>query len=435
MRASSIFACVAGCAAAVFAVACAASGTDAKDAPQPDSGGSVAVLPDGGSAESDADPDASVDVPQCSEAGWCATALPDPDLSMRDISVLEHRAFAVAESPTLGVKVLEWDEADGWKYIDDGSQNEFGIGEFVGKVWAPNDDEVYYGVDPGYIYHGKRPVPPETAWSWTRNRLQDDDGNPVGLGPGGKALSAITKRDVIGVWGTSASDVYAWIANRIYRWKSVDGGTPGWALEHVADDADPDEYLFFSGAAGTGPDGVWFSGTRARDNIWQCALVVRKSVSEYRRVADGVLPRPQGACTPRDGTLLIGGSVGWLSSIHALSPDGIIGLNHAPDIFSGVRNVVKISANGDTYSVAVSSVPTPSSGSWLYSLASVQEGLWLGGWGRVVRGTDVWDGGRYELSTVALQGPLNRPVLQVRGTSNTNLWAIGDDYALHKTTL
>ena len=45
------------------------------------------------------------------------------------------------------------------------------------------------------------------------------------------------------------------------------------------------------------------------------------------------------------------------------------------------------------------------------------------------------DAGLYEVSTIALNGAaLDVPFHQVRGTSNTNIWAVGQRYALHKTT-
>ena len=58
----------------------------------------------------------------------------------------------------------------------------------------------------------------------------------------------------------------------------------------------------------------------------------------------------------------------------------------------------------------------------------------MSGWGLMVRGDDIWDAGTYKLSTLSLNGPINRPMYRVRGTSNENLWAVGVRYALHKTT-
>jgi hypothetical protein len=431
MKASLLLACGTALLAPVVAVACAASGNDVEAAAQPDGSGNSPVMPDGAVPEVDGGPDVPDGGPLCSKAGWCVTSLPDTDLIMKDIWPLSGRAFAVAESPTLGIKVLEWEDADAkWTYIDDKSQNLPGFGKYVGKIWAPNENEVYFGVAPGYVFHGTRPAPPETAWSWTRHRLDHSHVDIVEAGNANPTYWTLDMRyPALGVWGSSSNDVYAWFANTIYRWKSVDGGAPEWAVEYAADDADdPSEHLFFVGAGGTGPDDVWFSGARSRTSAG-CALVVRKSPAGYQRVADGFLFYEYEPCEDRgDGSLMIGGPEGWLTDIQSLAPNEVIGLK-------GARDVVRISVDGDSYSVTHSPVPQEVIASGLSSLWGGPGNLWLSGWGRVARGTDVWDGGGYQLSTISLiGGPIDRPMYQVRGTSNTNLWAIGVRYALHKTT-
>ena len=61
--------------------------------------------------------------------------------------------------------------------------------------------------------------------------------------------------------------------------------------------------------------------------------------------------------------------------------------------------------------------------------------LWVSGWGAIGHGADAWDGGTFQLATISLNGaPLNRPMYQVRGTSNGSVWAVGVRYAFHKTT-
>lgn len=428
MRASSILACGAPVLAAVAAVACAASGNESDTTLSPDSGSRETPIPDGGERPVvDADIEASAKGPLCSADGWCATSLPDVDLTMRNIWPLAGHAFAVAVSPTLGAKVLEWNDSEGsWKYIDDGTQNEPGMGDYVGIVWAPNVNEVYYGVAPGYIYHGTRPESPQAAWSWTRHRLGD----------GGDSIVWATGTTVpaLGVWGTSASDVYAWFTNTIYHWKSVDGGTPTWVSEYVADDADdPSERLLILGAAGTSADDIWFSGVRSY-SYQGCAIALRKTAAEYRRITDGVLATPYGPCTARAGAALLGGAEGALTSIQASAKDAIVGLK-------GERDVVRISVDGDSYSFAVSPVPPALGDAWT-SLWKGPDALWLSGIGgnvsgRVIRGSDAPDGGGYEISRISLfGGPFNETefLYQVRGTENTNLWAIGSRYALHKTT-
>ncbi len=414
-------------------VACAASEAEPPTTASPDSGGSPLAPDDGGQSESETGPGTKADGPECSAAGWCQTSLPNEDLTLKDVWPIGDRAFAIAHSPTLGAKVLEWKGTDStWKYIDDGTQNE-AFPKYVGRIWAPNENEVYYGVDPGYIYHGTRPVPPAKDWSWTRQRLKDnshvgfvdpEDGNPY-------YIWMSSNYPTLGVWGTSADDVYAWFTNSLYRRKKVEGATLEWVLEYTADDASPStEHMYFLAAAGTGPDDVWFSGTRTRTpSIESCAVLVRKKGGSYQRIADGVITGPWSDCASKDGYLLIGGAQGWLTDIHMMSPTQIVGLK-------GARDVVKVSVTGDEYSVSLAPVPTKLAREALNSLWAVPGDLWLSGMGVVVRGSDdIWDGGAFQISTISLTGaPLGRPLYQVRGTSNTNLWAIGVRNALHKTT-
>ena len=444
MRSAHVLACTwvsLACASAFLA--CAASGDETNPVREPESDGGQTAVPDGGAPERDAETEGAAPESTCSNAGWCVTALPDPDLVMRDIWPVGERAFAIAESSTLGVKVLEWNESEQtWAYIDDGSQHEFTSVSYVGKVWAPNEDEVYYGGAPGYIFHGSRPIAPATTWSWTRHELEDrshpdrgvnlEDGYPYDRSPYDRSPF---RAPALGVWGTSANDVYAWFTNSIYHWKSVDGGAPGWVLEYVANDPaapdgrhDFDEHLYFTGAAGTNPDDVWFTGARARSS-YGCALVVRKTGGEYRRIADGVLSKDTLSCAERAGAIFLG-ERGWLADIQAVAPGQFIGLK-------GGIDALRISVDGDGYSVDISNLD--SSLTFLgpvTSLWATGRDAWLSGRGGfVLRGNDVWDGGSYSLSRVSQpSGPLDRRLYKIRGTSNSNIWAIGEGYALHKTT-
>ncbi|OJY25852.1 MAG: hypothetical protein BGO98_35225 [Myxococcales bacterium 68-20] len=415
--------------AAVVPMACMASGDEEPSVPVRPDENATSVL-DGEAPLPDADPgdepDGSVEAAPCSEAGWCTTVLPDVDLVMKDIWVFPSRAVAVAESPTLGIKVLEWLDAEArWRYIDDGTQNDLGISaaeQFVGKIWMPNENEVYYGVSrargfesiPGYIYHGTRTA--QGTWSWARDL--------VGNGNAGNAGNPS-----IGVWGTSHDDVYAWFNDTIYRRTSADGAPPEWIAEYAA--ADPDfgtEKFFFFGAAGTSADDIWFAGARVRSGYGTCALLVRKTSNVYGRVADGSNAQLN-RCTERAGAQLIGGAEGGLTDIHALGLGDLVALK-------GGRDVIRIKAEGEPYSTAIASVPMTVSPGALNSLAAVGGDLWLGGTGRVVRGGAVWDGGAFGLSTIWAGGtPMTQAIWQVKGTSNGNLWAIGVRNALHKTTL
>jgi hypothetical protein len=420
--------------------ACAAS-EDVAPLPNSDDAGGGTIsdgAEDGGSDAGHNTLDASdAASSMCSPDGWCATPLPDSDLTFKDVWPLPGRAFAIVTSPTLGIGVLEWTDAAGrWTYIDDASQNESGLGKYAGRIWAPNDSEVYYGVSPGIIYHGTRPVPPQTEWTWTRSRL-DDHGRIPGIANAGYISSYGVGFDdyALGVWGTGPDDVYAWYRNAIFHWKSEDGAPPSWVVEYAARDVpETNQDLYFLGAAGTNPDDVWFGGVRP-GSYKSCAFVVNKVAGNYQRAADAVLSPSattySAVCVPPAGVQSVGGDNGWVGNIQSPGPGVAVMLN-------GRRQVARLKKVGDGYTADLSEIPTSVmvDGDRMLSLWAASEGeQWLSGKGMVVRAENAWDGGAYQISTLALRGaPIRSDLFRIRGTSNTNLWAIGAGYALHKTS-
>lgn len=121
---------------------------------------------------------------------------------------------------------------------------------------------------------------------------------------------------------------------------------------------------------------------------------------------------------------------GWLTDLQIVSEDRVVGLK-------GTRDVLQLTREEEGYSFLLSSIPRTVAATSLRSFWSpAGDTVWLSGAGLVVQGTNVWDAaGAYRISTIALGGsPLNHVINRVRGTSNSNLWAVGDGYALHKTT-
>ncbi|MDF2693083.1 MAG: hypothetical protein K0S65_1466, partial [Labilithrix sp.] len=255
-----------------LAMACASSDEAAPPAPPPP--GPAPILDDAEApVEAAADTGFDGGESKCSAAGWCTTVLPDVDLEMKDIWPVSDgtTAFAIAESPTRGVKVLAWDRTgDAWKYIDDNTQNAPGRGQYAGGVWAPNANEVYYAVAPATVYHGTRPSDPLAPWLWTHSTLADHSPDAMDA-PGalphdhGNPRNPVLEGNspALGVWGTSSTDVYAWYANTIYHWSRDDAGTSAWVAEYTADDVESDpedpnvvEHIYIVSATGTGPDDV-----------------------------------------------------------------------------------------------------------------------------------------------------------------------------------
>jgi len=417
-------------------VACATSDeVIANEMPAPEEAG---VLPPTPPDASDAAVDATdAVVVRCSPDGWCSTSLPDTDLSMKDIwPVSADRAFAIAESVTVGVKVLEWRAEDGaWKYIDDNSQNQLD-GAFAGSIWAPDADTVYYAVS-SYIYRGTRLAPPASGWSWSRQKLEDNShvGDPTHATHDHGRTSS--NDPLVGVWGLDADDVYAWYSNTIFHWKSENGAAASWVAEYVADDPDEDtQHLFFVSAAGSGPNDIWFAGARkgiweVSDSIYDCAIIVRKTATGFARVADGT---PVSAnCSERTGFPLVGGSAGWLTSIQSTSPGTVTGIKTTG--FPASTEVLQLSSEIATLREDPVPALERAPGS-LFSYWRSPDHEWLTGWGFVLRGEEAGDGMTYSNSSLVLDGnPTRAAMHRIRGTAETNIWAIGDGYAFHKTTL
>jgi len=464
------------------AAACATSAAEDEASHLPANDAGTSSLPDAEVADAgDVVVDAAPVARSCSDADWCITELPDRDLTLKDIWPFERRAFAIAESDALGVKVLEWDDAaNEWRYIDDNTQNEYGAGLYGGKIWAPNENEVYYGVSPSFVYRGTR-ASSSDPWSWHRSRLEDhsrdDPKRDHGLARYKVGARPQTDYPALGVWGTSADDVYAWYANAIFHWKSVDGGAPGWQVEYIADDNEnlSDTFFIFD-ASGSGPDDVWFAGGRARHDAtgtFPCPIAIHKTPSGYQRLVDHTIRDTDGlghstnACQVKAGARNFTNTVflpngdefvlpvtqgAWLTNVDSAGPGAAVGS------LGGVRFAYVSAADGgavraSTFEVTTTNQSPPST---LNSVWSHGADTWIGGWGLVLRtpnAPSVWAKGNgllpersggtgtqvnaaeYSISTTVINGaPLDAPVYQVRGTSNTNLWAIGPRYALHKTT-
>jgi hypothetical protein len=424
-------------ASVAIASACASSddeGSVGTDPPAP------AAVPDAG--DSDGGSVADVDVPDtrlpdCSPAGWCITGFPDEDLAFRDIAPLEEVAFAIAESRTEAVKVLEWTKSTNtWKYIDDGTQNQPPIGTFAGRIYAPNVDEVYFTVGPSHVFHGKRSG---GTWAWTNQALPDNiaghtdsHGNPTQRASGQPIAT-------LGVWGTGAGDVYAYYSNTIFHRDPASGS---FAAVYVADDLEAaNEHIFFASVHGSGPNDVWFVGARDR-TLTNCPLVVRKSAAGWDRVADSVVSNSTNApCAQRPGKLFIGGSGrgGWLVDIAPVSTTEYVALHNRTNRGS-LEDVyaTTIRVTDDGYSFEQSLVPVkialvPQGGSRAATALWRGDGeTWFTSWGLALRGGD---DGTFSTSTLSRNGgPVIAPFYRIRGTSNQNLWAIGARHAYHKTT-
>lgn len=396
---------------------------DFPDATRPEDAGAPPTPEDGGEL------DASVDDSVCSTAGWCRVPLPDEHLTVVDIWPLEGRAFLLVKNPFFGAKLLEWDgKTDDFTSIDDETQNEVDEDGFVrepGTVWAPNDDEVYFTVTSaksGYVYYGTRPTAPATKWTWTRARFDD--------------CAHATLR----VYGTSRDDVFATSCDAIYR-KENDGqpgdAEPvGWTLDYANED--PTTHALFHFVSGTEPDDLWFSGGRrsASGGTTHCALLLHRTASGYETVFDSAFTGS--SCGTLDGAIQL---TGQLFYAQRTGPSRLVAnLGSATGPGSFAIRITRSDPDGE-YAWEWAKARVPNSRPWAAAWIPAEDDFLVSlvssaGTGQLMRAKSIWsDGGAFEYESIALNGSLIlTPMVQVRGTSHKNIWAVGGNYVLHKTS-
>jgi len=433
-------------------VACAATGTqESNGGPSVDPGDAGAtVLGDAHAASVDATDEGFGQPQVCSPAGWCTTELPSNSLEVRDVWPVGDRAFALVYDQDLGTKVLEWDAMGGWKFID--PKVEYGVYEFPMNVWAPDENEVFVasrnlsalfgivgGSFGGFVYHGTRPVPPETSWSWTRTQIDCEGLSFLQSGQGIPFLS-----------GTGRDGVYTAVCGGVYRLNrdapvddaGLDGGSASVGERWERDYSVGDEMFGgFTAITATKTGDMWFAGVRSpfAGSENECVLLIRKSSDGYTTLIDGV-PSPDTGCAAKPGAVALDGEFG---DVHAPAKDVVVAslryttyppTQPRPDelarvmLVEGDVQVARTSASG-TFDGQLTSV-------WGASADDVWViGSRLSGGGMILRATSVWDGGTFAFSTLAINGsPNTEQLFRIRGTSNQNIWAVGKNSAYLKST-
>ena len=448
---------------------------------------------------------------RCSPDGWCITDLPDDDLDLRDVRPFQDRAFAVAESQTLGIQFLEWERStDAWKFINEGTQNQLDRGNYAGNMWAPNENEVYFTLAPAFVYHGKRPDP-GSPFTWKISRLDtpdgasiaDDAGAPADDGglpdaaagrpahdPGrvwglDKALHPPVSADAfapsLGVQGMPWGDVYAWYGPTLFRRTVAESGDDVWVVEHrLLDDEYPDDEFHIQSITGGAPDDFWIGGVRSlvgADGMREraCPLVVQRRADGYHHLVDHVVDAVTASfttgCNPKPGSQRLVArwdipdlfaldfeeeATGWLQSLQHIAPNTVVGIK----VGNGGQGLVYVKSDGDT-PLARLNIVDYSGPIWSLNFSSVwvaDGSAWMSGHGFVLsleyNPTD-WSRGvgissvsspaqtlcsvmqcaTFTPSSIARGGVVHEERLhQLRGISSTNLWAVGNRHALHKTT-
>ncbi len=429
---------VAGLLGAAFA--CSASGeVDTTTPIDPTEDGGGVTLDEASTPPRDASlPDGLGVVERCSVAGWCITEAPADGFFFKDVWAVGQRAFAVGSSESLGTKFLEWDAANGWRFIDKG--NDFSNTTNVRAVWAPDEDEVFVlisdlsgltgGAFGAIIMRGTRPPSPEVRWDWTRTFIR---------------CPAMDTTATIG--GSGRDDVYAVACGNVFRLNrgalapdagaESDGGDEAspWVQDYV--DGDPANPAVFGAIAGTGPDDMWFVGQRGKTASARCVVALRKSQDGYATVIDGV-PTAGPGCTPKPDVAMLGGA---LSTVHAPAANSLVGTT---TVTGGAVNELVMIALADGVVQVKRTSAAPKFGVQLTSpWGTSMDDLWIvahravGAGGGVMRATSLWssDAGSFDYSTLVINGaPNTEPLERLRGTSNENLWAVGRYRAYVKST-
>ncbi len=429
------FACVSLALAA--SAACATSDDGPIDpAPSADGGGDLRLDAEAPvDAGADAPLDARREPPTCSPAGWCPTELPDDSFDFVDIHPFPNRAFGIGANEVIGLKVLEWEKSTNqWSFIDDNQPN--GVSRNLTNIWAPSEDEVYVaqmGIDfstfafLGTVYHGRRSKAPATSWTWEALPSQKC----------GQFATPLVR-------GTGPNDIYLSFCNSVYRLNPTAAGDGGdaspWTLEYSFEE-NPDNVLI-TDIVGTGPDDLWIAGGRGSQDFLStgyggCGILVHKDASGYTLVADGNADPTTGECSTKEGFERIPGAFTYGANIAGNRQ--FVGVTR---VSIETTDVAKIVVNADGTITHSTSHPTVPTGIVMMSMWGLSpDELWFvtgryaGGGSTVLQGTNVFTGGgSYEYSTVSINGESNpRPFHRIRGTSNADLWAIGDRRALHKT--
>jgi hypothetical protein len=399
------------------------SGADASDDARHDAGSS----PDAKDAlTEDSAVDAEAGLP-CSEAGWCATALPPgPALTLDSVWPLADRAFAVGSrqagltSSPRQRKVLEYDGRS-WSFFDDGTQLSADPYGEQAAIWASGPDDVWVAGSGGNfagvsIEHATRAG---GSWTWTSETVD---------ALGGK----------VGVWGTGPNDIYVWSSGANapvlhYTGPSADGGSP-WGAEYQ-----PPSGVSIGSMFGTGPDDVWVIG----GSYGTCGFAAHRMGGAYTVVVQGASgqdPYGNDTCTPVAPYMVAGD----LFRGFAIQPGQFVVLNNGQDPITAdpFSNAMLFASDGDGgYRASVAPIngllasqhgPTQPLAIWGPST----DDLYVSGYGTVLYDTQPWvDGGAFHVSTIAENGsPLIKYFYDVRGTAPNDIWVVGDSYALHKTS-
>ncbi|MDF2696704.1 MAG: hypothetical protein K0S65_5087 [Labilithrix sp.] len=398
--------------AVLVAVACAATGSETLPREEDkDSGPAVVPEPDSGmTVEVDSGPDGNAPELPCSPAGWCVTATADPATNFYEVAPVTGAAYALAwvrgRTTFMVFDGAQWNAVphEHWDGVPKGQK-------ILEALWAQKRSEVFVGGAEGFVARGTEQ---NGTWTWEREPFPTID-------------------TVRSVWGDADGTMYATTENVLYRRSGAAGST--WTVEfdpRTEADATPElAGLKLAAVFGTSSDDLWLTGAAV-----PCMVIFHKSAEGWATLAQGTptIGDPEYCSFSIPPDPVDPWSFDHRPHIvhpHSVGRDAFIAVAQTKSYGSDAFPIRAVIEPPGTLRMKVLTYERGMQSAW----TSTGSRSYIAGFGRVLVNPDPLDGGSWEISSIALNGKATLKQFEViRGTSESDLWLVGDSYALHKTT-
>lgn len=378
-------AAIAATLAAHLAFACASNEDVGVADPEIDGGASS--VPDAGTPPIEDGGDAGLDADaaprECSDDGFCHTAVPKGQL-LRGV----------------------WGDGQGvvWAVSDQGAvlRHEQGTWNVhatsLGKltaIWGSGPTDLWVGGE-NTLFHG------------------------TGTSPGSLTFEpvAIPAGDVNVIWGTGASDVWATVPSHVLHYAKVDDSAePSWQEVTVAAPGTRFDYVF-----GNAETGVWVIGSKDEPKLFA------RISNVYRRLPGATEFAPIMA-PPNGDEPAEPWNFGLLNSGAVISNTNVVLQGRTPSEDDGLVTFGTSSDSGQTYDFHVEHDGLVD-GIFTYAIAAfAPDDVWtFGEMGQIRR----WTGTEWVTAALAItKFPVVSPFFGVWARSPDDFWVVGDGVALH----
>lgn len=362
-------------------------------------GGSDATTDGDSALDASADgarPDDGATARPCTSEGWCHTVVPDGQ-SFNDVwGDGSGTVWVVSQQG----KIFRWDGAAWVESTEVKAPHPLeGYPPIVvplSSIWGSSPTDLWVsGSANAPLLHGTGPSP--SAITWTK-------------------VSLPTAAPVLSLWGTSATDVWAITSNQVLHYtgppsqEDADAGATGWTVLPA---------VLSSGLKkiwGTGPNDIWIGGSTAGASGTMVLFRGHPSgageylFSDMPRSTDKITSFTGGGAFSRTSVYLLG------AINNSAANQGFYLGNSADD--------------GATFTWTWQSFKSgraPSYDAW----GTGADDFWLvGALGRVRH----WDGVDWHVAALALDDvlPVTATLNAVWGSGPNDVWAVGNEIALHK---